>query len=122
MAAQQGLLLFDSPTVSAAQVSQSLGLLPESVNTESMYITTLSAHSVPALQKNVYDTVASFAATSGHHASEYLGLLAAAMRPGGRLLVVEQGAQVRGADLRIQPTQLPVTLWCFAISGAIALS
>lgn len=49
-----------------------------------------------ALGRSAYDTIVSCSGAAGHHTVEFLGVLAAALKPGGRLIVKEVRMPVWG--------------------------
>lgn len=59
-----------------------------------------------ALSAGAYDAVVSVAAAPGHHTVQLLGLLAAALRPGGKLVVQEVGAGGGAAAVQGPPAAL----------------
>lgn len=97
----RALVLTTSATTNLQDVVSSVdahGLTPDQI--------TLATHSaaLPAGALGAgYDLILSVAAEPGHHTVPRLGALAAALRPGG-LLVVKQTAEVRAAAWRVGAT------------------
>jgi hypothetical protein len=84
------LLLTADPVASLAQLGAALqaqGLAAD----QTAVATSSGGLGAGALPSGAYDSAMSVAAAPGHHTVALLGLLAAALKPGGRLVVQEVG-------------------------------
>jgi hypothetical protein len=83
------LVLTDAPVATMQQLTSLLDANGLSPRDPVAVATASGALAAGALSAAAYDTVLSVAARPGHHTVQLLGLVAAALKPGGKLVVQE---------------------------------
>lgn len=92
------LLLTAAPVASLEQLQTLLAAQGLEAASPVAVATGSGALAAGALSAAAYDAVVSVAATPGHHTVQLLGLVVAAMRPGGKLVVQEVGGHGRAVQ------------------------